>query len=455
MACIHYKFKSSLDYNSVTFDGLHLSLTDLKKAISLQKRLKPGEFDLEIVNAQTGNVYKKNDELIAKNTSVIVSRVPVIKSSASSTQKSWEAFKQECAKNKEKERQISLEKLNKAPDLAVAPASEMDKIKAVIDMSTIGFEQSNFGKQSGVTPEYYVCRKCGQKGHFLSNCPNNNTEDRIIEPRYKRTTGIPATMLTIVDDPLHPGALLTSAGLFAVPTVDVEGYNNNKKDRPPFATEETKKISKRHIPDELNCIICNDICVDAAIAPCCGTSFCDDCLREELLESELHQCPSCKKTNVSPDSIVANKNMRLAVNKFLNDTGYTKEGKKPRSRKNSTCGDATLPGEDLSINNQPLADSLTQSSSSTTEVISQAVTTTSSVIENPEPVSSTQPAVSDSQVSSSKPHDNSDNKSRSFYGHSRPYQRSYEHSRYRGSGGHRFPYFNKPWRYLIFLFVFP
>ena len=43
-----------MEYNSVTFDGLHLSLSDLKKAISLQKRLKPGEFDLEIVNAQTG-----------------------------------------------------------------------------------------------------------------------------------------------------------------------------------------------------------------------------------------------------------------------------------------------------------------------------------------------------------------------------------------------------------------
>ena len=43
----------------------------------------------------------------------------------------------------------------------------------------------------------------------------------MVEPRYKRTTGIPSTMLTIVDDPLHPGALLTTLGQFAVPTVDV------------------------------------------------------------------------------------------------------------------------------------------------------------------------------------------------------------------------------------------
>ena len=67
MSCIHYKFKSSLDYNSVTFDGLHLSLVDLKKAISAQKRLKPGEFDLEIVNAQT-----QTGELVWQNNPICI-----------------------------------------------------------------------------------------------------------------------------------------------------------------------------------------------------------------------------------------------------------------------------------------------------------------------------------------------------------------------------------------------
>lgn len=47
-------------------------------------------------------------------------------------------------------------------------------------------------------------------------------------------------------------------------------------------------------------------------------------LREILLESDDHMCPSCKETNVSPDKIVPNRSMRLAVTNFLNDTGYTK-----------------------------------------------------------------------------------------------------------------------------------
>ncbi|ESO87146.1 hypothetical protein LOTGIDRAFT_106958 [Lottia gigantea] len=89
MSCIHYKFKTTLDYRSVSFDGVALSLADLKKAIFQQKRMKPGEFDLDITNAQTKEVYKNPDELIPKNSSVIVSRVPIQTSTKNSTSKSW------------------------------------------------------------------------------------------------------------------------------------------------------------------------------------------------------------------------------------------------------------------------------------------------------------------------------------------------------------------------------
>ena len=62
MACIHYKFKSSKDYDTLMFDGLHISLADLKKSIMQNKKLvKTGslDFDLQIVNAQTreGKLY--------------------------------------------------------------------------------------------------------------------------------------------------------------------------------------------------------------------------------------------------------------------------------------------------------------------------------------------------------------------------------------------------------------
>lgn len=51
---VHYKFKSALKYDTITFDGLHISVKDLKRDILHQKQIgKTGDFDLQITNAQT------------------------------------------------------------------------------------------------------------------------------------------------------------------------------------------------------------------------------------------------------------------------------------------------------------------------------------------------------------------------------------------------------------------
>lgn len=51
---IHYKFSSTTEYSTLKFDGLHISLADLKKAICEHKKLgKTGEFHLQITDAQT------------------------------------------------------------------------------------------------------------------------------------------------------------------------------------------------------------------------------------------------------------------------------------------------------------------------------------------------------------------------------------------------------------------
>lgn len=70
---VHYKFKSALDFDTIAFDGLHISVDDLKKAILHQKRLgKTVDFDLQITNAQTKE-GKKNLP-ISRNISFIRSR---------------------------------------------------------------------------------------------------------------------------------------------------------------------------------------------------------------------------------------------------------------------------------------------------------------------------------------------------------------------------------------------
>jgi len=53
MAVVHYKFKNSMEYDSLKFDGLNISLRDLKHGILHKKKMKSEDTDLQVVNAQT------------------------------------------------------------------------------------------------------------------------------------------------------------------------------------------------------------------------------------------------------------------------------------------------------------------------------------------------------------------------------------------------------------------
>ncbi|VDN18432.1 unnamed protein product [Gongylonema pulchrum] len=75
MSSIHYKFKATLEYKTLIFDGLHISVNDLKKEICEKENIKAESFDLVLTNAHTKRQYT-GDELIPRNSSVIVQRAP-------------------------------------------------------------------------------------------------------------------------------------------------------------------------------------------------------------------------------------------------------------------------------------------------------------------------------------------------------------------------------------------
>ncbi|XP_075346370.1 E3 ubiquitin-protein ligase RBBP6-like [Mycteria americana] len=149
-------------------------------------------------------------------------------------------------------------------------------------------------------------------------------------PRIKKSTGIPRSFMMEVKDPTTKGAMLTSTGRYAIPTISAEAYARGKKEKPPFLAEEPSSSSSSDdpVPEELLCLLCKDLMTDAVVIPCCGNSYCDECIRTALLDSEEHTCPTCHQTDVSPDALIANKALRKAVNNFRNGTGYTKRLRK-------------------------------------------------------------------------------------------------------------------------------
>ena len=156
---VYYKFNSELNYSYVDFDGLHISVSDLKNAILHQKRLgKTADFDLlvgvfvfqvlsgqltifdffcisflfsQISNAQTKEEYKDEHGLIPKNTSLIVARIPI----SNQNKKSWEAAQ---ASIERAPQNPSTETINH--DISRMNGSEEDKIQAMMMQSTLDYD---------------------------------------------------------------------------------------------------------------------------------------------------------------------------------------------------------------------------------------------------------------------------------------------------------------------------
>lgn len=70
---VHYKFKNTINYDAVKFDGVYISASDLKSIIVQQKKMNHSE--LQVENEETGQLYS-DDQMIPKNTNIIVSRLP-------------------------------------------------------------------------------------------------------------------------------------------------------------------------------------------------------------------------------------------------------------------------------------------------------------------------------------------------------------------------------------------
>lgn len=97
-----------------------------------------------------------------------------------------------------------------------------------------------------------------------------------------------------------------------------------QQQQPEDQSQMPQSDRKQKVPEELICSICEDLFTDAVMTPCCGVSFCDECVRTALLESEENECPDCKEKGTSPGSLIPNRFLRNSVNSFRNETGYIK-----------------------------------------------------------------------------------------------------------------------------------
>ncbi|KAF9155412.1 E3 ubiquitin-protein ligase rbbp6 [Linnemannia schmuckeri] len=394
MSKVHYKFKSSKDYDSATFDGHSISVFDLKKEILIAKGLK-GPDDLALTHAESGEEYYDDAALIPRNTSVLVARVPAkpgrggaqrylegagpVPRGGNMTRNVFEkpgssTHHDPMGGSKVYRNTTSLLQEEGPPVEAVdmSQMTEEEKMKFVFEQQTShwgktqegmanaqfrplskfqgatrnqpqngpraagevgsGAGSSNSGayprqpmdQQQRPPPNTYVCYRCGKKGeHWIQFCPTNN--DKSFEPiGIKKTTGIPRSFLkTVKSDTLQSkkGVMVTQDGNLVVATTnDYEWKKFHEKSKGTLTSDEAYNTAP--IPDDMKCSICHLLLKNAVKAPCCGTNFCDECIRNYLVHppkgEDPFKCQSCHQYLV-PDQLIPNVDLRLRVEHHLRD----------------------------------------------------------------------------------------------------------------------------------------
>lgn len=128
---------------------------------------------------------------------------------------------------------------------------------------------------SAPPPPSYICFRCGQKGHYIANCPTN-TDPNYNRPKIRKTTGIPKTFL-------KPVEARTDGDFGAQPPSNVLISADGNLVMLETNDELWSKVSGIHrvpdsAPEHYKCPFCTRILTDPVYFSCCPSiNYCDEC----------------------------------------------------------------------------------------------------------------------------------------------------------------------------------
>ena len=246
LGVIHFKFKSALGRDTVQFDGHYITVGEVKRLIAIKKGL--GEdvgAELELSEPQdTKQVYKDDTQQLHRNASVVVRRVPALKTRpgaarAAADKQSYAALTAVPAYTSQLgataqpaqaddfgddpyEKQIAKRKANYEDESAAIDAVLAATDKQWRDESDRNILQARQQQQArgrgrgrgmmgrGMNRPHagYFCPKCGAQGeHWANDCPKRDAPDLALK-HVRAPAGIPSSMLAKTAD----GGLLLPTG---------------------------------------------------------------------------------------------------------------------------------------------------------------------------------------------------------------------------------------------------
>lgn len=377
-SAVYYKFRSQREPQRLTFDGTGISVWELKREIILQNKMGKGtDFDLGVYNPDTDEEYKDDNATIPRATHVTVRRLPPSKPGRGTAQiyvadmqnpagggSMHDATPAPSTSQRIPYRGPMSKRFDgrdaPAPDQPATPAptvpiqsaaidhqDEASKIAAMFQASTEQWEETQermahatYRERSGAPrrgpppgrggyappaverpppPPGFICYRCGQKGHWIQDCPTNDNPE-YDNRRFKRTTGIPKSMLRTVEQSTAEnmtGVMVTPDGSYVIATPDSGSWQRTRARARPLS----KTDVYQSVPSDpsLACPLCSKLVRDAVKTSCCHTSFCEECVQTHLFEHDF-VCPECEKRIPDLEMLKIDDVLRKKVREYVDKT---------------------------------------------------------------------------------------------------------------------------------------
>jgi len=208
-------------------------------------------------------------------------------------------------------------------------------------------------------PFGYVCYRCGEKGHWIKECPTNDDPNYESKTRLKRTTGIPRSFLKTVDKPtalasdgddtkLPSGIMVNAEGQFVIAEPDKKSWEQfQAKTKSSAAAQKAAALGDKELQDRgLECSIDKRIFIDPMKTPCCEKTYCNDCITNALIESDF-TCPGCQTEGVLIDHLKPDDETSAKIKAYLEEKNAAAKAEKERSKSPSVKAETTPVPEKL------------------------------------------------------------------------------------------------------------
>jgi protein MPE1 len=364
-----FKFRSSKEPTRINFDGTAITVFELKREIINVARLGDGkDFDLSIFDeGSTDGMYMKNSHgttfsidsdveydddttLIPRSSMIVARRTPAARPGHGKAARYVSGRMPNSAKaNPRSEKAAAAAAAATAAKLNNAMTEE-ERIDAILDAQGESWKQRQQemahakpvafkgarkfpGQENKPPPDKYVCFRCGQKGHWIQDCPTNDDPNWDKNKRFKRSTGIPKTMMQRVEDSdsedengRKRGYLLDADGNKVRVLTDIASW---EKFEASHKAATAKKAAAEQNDKEvkelgLACPIDDKLMVAPTKTPCCSKTYCHSCIEDAIVNNDL-VCPNCGTENVLIDDLLPDQEMALKIKAYNEEKEVEKD----------------------------------------------------------------------------------------------------------------------------------